>query len=327
MNTLPAEIQTRIRAVGADNRSGSIHVTRLAASAMLHLAHTLETMPLDQARALLVQTAVALVKAQPNMAPLFNMSNAVLTEGERAVTPRDLAESVRQAVRNFLFRLQENVRAIVEHILPLLPCACTVLTHSYSGTVREVLLAAKRGRKLKRVICTESRPVCEGVELARLLGEAHIPVTLVVDAASFLYLPHVDLVLVGADTVTTQGVVNKIGTALLALGARHVGVPCYTVCGSEKLLPASVPAPPQPQRNPAEVLAHPPPSVTVENFYFDETPLKLFTAVVTERGVHTPEEVARRLHARPVHPALVRAIAPDSRPSARIPDHSAGASH
>ncbi len=308
-NRLPAEIQTRIRAVGADNRSGSVHLTRLAASALLHLTHTLEATSFDQAQSLLTEVAVALVQAQPNMAPLFNMSNTVLAEGERATTSQELAETVRQVVRDFLSRLHENVRAVVEHVLPLLPRACTVLTHSHSSTVREVLLAAKRARKLKRVVCTESRPVREGIELARLLGEAHISVTLVVDAAAYLYLPRTSVVLVGADTVTTQGVVNKIGTAFVALGARHKGVPCYAVCGSEKLLPAGVSAPPQPRRNPAEVLAHPPPSVTVENFYFDETPLKLFTAVVTEKGVHSPEEVVKHLQSRPVHPALAQAVA------------------
>lgn len=311
MRILPPDVQTRIRAVKADNRNGAVHVTRLAASALLHLTKALETMPLDGAWALLVQATVEMVQSQPSMAPLFNMSNEVLTRGEEATTSRELAEIVRQTVRDFLTRLRANVEAIVEHTLPLLPRTGTVLTHSYSTTVREVLLAAGRARRLKRVICTESRPMCEGVELARVLGEARIPVTLIVDAAALLYLSQADVALVGADTVTCSYLVNKIGTTSLALGAQHAEVPCYAVGGSEKWWPAGLRLPDQAAHDPKEVLAHPPPFVTVENFYFENTPLALFTAFITENGVHSAEELARHVRSRPVHPVLAQAVASD----------------
>jgi translation initiation factor 2B subunit (eIF-2B alpha/beta/delta family) len=46
-----------------------------------------------------------------------------------------------------------------------------------------------------------------------------------------------DLVLVGADAVTPEAVVNKAGTRLLALAARAAGVPVCVAADSGKLSP------------------------------------------------------------------------------------------
>ena len=46
-----------------------------------------------------------------------------------------------------------------------------------------------------------------------------------------------DLVLVGAEAVTPEAVVNKAGTCLLALAARAAGVPVCVAADSGKLSP------------------------------------------------------------------------------------------
>ena len=109
----------------------------------------------------------------------------------------------------------------------------------------------------------------------------------------------VDAVLVGGDTVAPGGLINKAGTAALALAARACRVPVYAVCPSEKLLPrlprTRRPAPqrrgfavPDRAQPPEEVLAAPLPGVAVANYYFDRTPLHYLTAVVTEAGPALP---------------------------------------
>jgi hypothetical protein len=52
-----------------------------------------------------------------------------------------------------------------------------------------------------------------------------------------LFVGEADLVLVGADAVTPEAVVNKAGTCLLALAARAAGVPMCVAADSGKLSP------------------------------------------------------------------------------------------
>ncbi|GAG54283.1 unnamed protein product, partial [marine sediment metagenome] len=80
------------------------------------------------------------------------------------------------------------------------------------------------------IICTESRPANEGFCLAEKLGKEEIKVKLIVDSASFSLLPEIQLILVGADALSTQGLVNKIGTLGLALAAKKFKVDIHVLC-------------------------------------------------------------------------------------------------
>ena len=77
----------------------------------------------------------------------------------------------------------------------------------------------------------ETRPRNQGAALtAYELGAHGVPHTIIVDNAGGHLMQQglVDLVLVGADRVTTNGdVANKIGTYLKALAAKDNGVPFY----------------------------------------------------------------------------------------------------
>lgn len=61
----------------------------------------------------------------------------------------------------------------------------TIITHSYSSTVLNSLVYAKKSGRNFIVICTESRPINEGVKLAEKLGKNKIKVKLIVDPALF----------------------------------------------------------------------------------------------------------------------------------------------
>jgi len=112
----------------------------------------------------------------------------------------------------------------------------------------------------------------------------------------------IDVLLVGADSLSTEGLVNKIGTYPLALAARAHQVPFYALCGTEKLLPLGYTLPEQSTKEPKEVWPDHPRRVEVINRYFDLTPWEYLTGIVTEEGVLGPTEVRaiiseRRLHA------------------------------
>ena len=101
------------------------------------------------------------------------------------------------------------------------------------GTALGVMYAAKEaGRKFK-VYALETRPLLQGARLtAWELMKNKIPVTLICDnmAATVMKNKGVDIIFTGADRIAANGdAANKIGTYMLAVLAKHHGVPFYVV--------------------------------------------------------------------------------------------------
>lgn len=301
---LPAGVAAEIDAIRTDHASGAVTLTKRAARAFGRLASLAEASSAGRMRSLAAVAARSLVAAQPTMASLVNLANTVLWATEQAAETGAVRERLRAAADEFLARMDAAGRQLPHYGIPLLGNAACVLTHSYSQTVLDTLLAAHRAGTRLRVICTESRPVCEGVLLARRLSEAGIEVTLATDAAMFSLMAEAEICFTGADAVSGRGVVNKTGTSLLALAAGRRGREIYTLCGSEKFLPAGYEAPEEPEKPATEILNPPLPNIRVVNRYFELTPLDLLSGVVCEEGVLKPAEV-QRPGRHPLHPALL----------------------
>ncbi len=288
---LPEAIRAGIEAIRKDNRSGAVELAMRAAEV---LADAAEAEPF----ALAVEaTCRALVEAQPSMAPMVNLSNAALSYG---TSP----DTLRRVCQRFVADLEKAGEAIAREAADLLREAERVMTYSASRTVVDALVAAWRDKNTGLVYCTESRPMGEGIDLARKLAKAGIRVRLGIDAAMLEYVELADVVVVGADAVTGSGVVNKRGTALLALAARHAGKRVYALAGTQKFVPHAYRLPEEPAKPVAEILAEPVEGVEVDNRYFDTTPLDWVAAVVTEKGTLTPWQVRKQISAMDLHPAL-----------------------
>src|SRR6185437_15883051 len=108
-------------------------------------------------------------------------------------------------------------------------------TGGYGSAVGALLAASERGL-LERVWVDETRPLLQGARLtAWELETAGIPHTVIADsaAASVMAAGEVDLVVTGADRIARNGdSANKIGTYMLAVLARHHGIPLYVVAPS-----------------------------------------------------------------------------------------------
>src|SRR5262249_59677 len=152
---------------------------------------------------------------------------------------------VAQATEEFKRQLRQSAQRVAEGALGLIADGSTILTISHSGTVEQALLHARRAGRRFAAICLESRPACEGREAVAPLAAAGIPTTLAVDAAGAALVQEAQIVLVGADLLSNRGLVNKIGTRMLALAAQAQHVPFYTLCGGEKFLPPGYYAPGQ----------------------------------------------------------------------------------
>ncbi len=113
-----------------------------------------------------------------------------------------------------------------------------IMTHSRSSTVENILLSLGRDGTIDSVVCTESQPQNEGVNLARSLSEA-VTTTIIRDSLASTLLTEVDCLLLGADTIDEDGnILNKIGSRDLAIGAKKQDVPVICVAESLKICKA-----------------------------------------------------------------------------------------
>jgi len=233
----------------------------------------------------LVALAHRLQQARPAMAPITNLINHWLTAVEKE-SADDLEVVRQQAIGNAQWLIAESRQAVskaASHAAALIGANKTIMTHSLSSTVVAVfeLLTPHA-----RAIVTESRPPAEGRRLAKALSELGITTDFITDQQMGLFVPHADVILVGADTVAAEGsVVNKAGTYLLALAASEQGIPfyaCFESCKRSRFAPADIVLE---RHDPDEYDAPRLPNVTSHNVYFDVTPPSLVTAWITELGV------------------------------------------
>ena len=232
--------------------------------------------------------ASAVEAANPSMASLYNVALLV----RRACSEGGDA-ALAGAARRMLFYMSEARERLRQAASEAFPRGTRVATLSYSSAVEAVLLAVRR--QLGLVVVFESRPGGEGLSLARVLRGAGVRVTLAPDAAMRAYIGSVDMVLVGADTVTRDGcLVNKVGTRLAALAARDAGAPLVAVFEAFKVHPARGCGEVALARRTFEVEGWGPESYPV----FEETPPGLVSGAMTEAGVEAwSPELPPRLHA------------------------------
>jgi methylthioribose-1-phosphate isomerase len=176
-------------------------------------------------------------------------------------------------------------------------CNAGVLATLGLGTATAPIYLAHSARIPVHVWVSETRPRLQGAKLTAWELRAHgVPYTLVVDAAgaALMRQGRVDLVLVGADRVAANGdVCNKIGTYEKALAAADNGVPIYAAVPSATIdwTLADGDGIPIEERDASEVLSidgtEPiaPVGTMVANPAFDVTPARLFTGLITERGI------------------------------------------
>jgi len=208
----------------------------------------------------------------------------------------------------------ETCRKIGEYGQQFIKDGANVLTHCNAGALAAVrygtalspiYVAHENGKKV-HVYADETRPLLQGARLtAYELAENGIDVTLQCDnmVSSLMAEGKIDAIFVGADRVARNGdTANKIGTSGVAIIAKHYQVPFYVCapfstidfdCESGKDIIIE-------QRNPSEVtemhylkrMTHQ--DVSVYNPAFDVTDNKLITAIITERGVFTGDELYRQ---------------------------------
>lgn len=298
--------------IARDATSGASRLARLAAGRLSETAESLKEADPGTFWERLVETCAEMVAAKREMAPIVNLAGAVLSAAERVILSGRSPETAIQAVRFECSRVsefgEERLKELGEAGAPLVADGSLVATLSDGESVRAVLGAAVSTGRTFEVLLSESRPHLEGLALAEHLTDLGVRTRLVTDSALPGLVSDAQLALIGADSVSERSLVNKVGSYALALAAREAGVPAYAAALKDKLLPEALRGDFGRPRDGAEILADPPETVAVLNRYFEEVPLALIRAIVTEDGVSPADEIPDMLRARPVPPALLQLL-------------------
>jgi len=202
--------------------------------------------------------------------------------------------------------LLERLNAVTKNIgangSKLIKDNCKIMMYCHSSEALSIMkVARKRGKKFS-IITTITEPLEQGIKTSKELAQMKIPVTLIEDSATGYFMKNVDLAMIGTDAIRKEGIVNKIGTSLLASAAKQNKKPLYVVGNMLKLdkrkkLEIE-------ERSGVEIFHLPKmllpmasglKGIKIRNPAFDTTPWKFITAVITEKGILKPKQVLRLL--------------------------------
>ncbi|MDF1611541.1 hypothetical protein [Stygiobacter electus] len=155
----------------------------------------------------------------------------------------------------------------------------TFLTISNSKTLFELFIRLKiTNPKLKVIIC-ESRPKFEGRIFAQKLSKNKINVEIITESMIYFKTKEIDAGIIGADSILKNGnVVNKVGSALIALSCKNFNKPFFVVADKSKFKKTNRFI--QKEMPPDEIWRHN--NTKIKNFYFEEIPKNLITKIISD---------------------------------------------
>ncbi len=176
----------------------------------------------------------------------------------------------------------------------------TIFTHCHSTNVSNALIYAKKKGKRFQVFNTETRPLFQGRKTAEELRKAGIKVTMFVDSAIALAIEKenskdkifVNKVFIGADALLPNGIINKIGSGLIAELAHSHKIPLYIIADSWKFSKKKVPIE---QRNLNEVWNRAPKNIKIQNPAFEFVKKKYISGIVTEFGLMDYDKFVKKM--------------------------------
>ncbi|MFH1307883.1 MAG: hypothetical protein ABIH72_03440 [archaeon] len=192
-----------------------------------------------------------------------------------------------QEILNHFDSAQEKIN---KYIFRLIKKNDVIFTHCHSTNVLNALIYAKKNGKIFEVYNTETRPLLQGRKTAKELRKAGIKVTIFVDSALSIALSgeqgnkKVDKVFLGADAILKKGIINKVGSEVIAQVAKNQGISLYVVADSWKFTKQKVPIE---QRKLNEVWDNAPKNIKIKNPAFEFIDKKYIKSIVSELGILT----------------------------------------
>ncbi|MGB2841055.1 MAG: S-methyl-5-thioribose-1-phosphate isomerase [Halobacteriota archaeon] len=259
----------------------------------------------EKSKAVLKKEVERLKKARPTAVNLSYGVNRALNAAMRGRTVQEMKEYALEEAKRIADEDVAVNKKIGEYGSELLEDGDVVLTHCNAGRLAcvdwgtalgVIRTAIEKGKRIEVIAC-ETRPLNQGSRITTWeLLQDKIPVTLIADSMSAAVMREgkVDKVIVGADRVVKEGVINKIGTYMHAVVAKSHNIPFYVAAPLSSFdLKRSYKEVEIEERSPEELIFFgaeqiAPLEVKVYNPAFDFTPFELIEAVITEKGVLYP---------------------------------------
>lgn len=277
------QMYSRIEELRTNVKSGASQLAREALNVLRDAVKRDESETCENFLTFFRQIGKELIEIKPGMAPIANLvSRALHQVSEKAHEEKELRPLKTYAT----FKIDELHRSselaakkAAEYAALLLTNSEKVMSCSYSSTVYETLKIAKYQGKSIKVTVAESLSsdgkLRYGEILAEQLRSNEIFSEIIHDETIESYTPKVNKVLVGADSILSDGfLINGTPTRRLALATKKYAVPFYTVCETNKF----------------NVFGE----ARIEKG-FDLIEPELLTRVITEKGVFTPEEIVAQI--------------------------------
>ncbi|MFQ6064855.1 MAG: S-methyl-5-thioribose-1-phosphate isomerase [Candidatus Bathyarchaeia archaeon] len=255
------------------------------------------------------ESAGVLRKSRPTAVNLFWAVDRILKKAKKTRgDAKALAKAVVEEAQRMADEDVEANRKMGEHGAKLIEDGDVVLTHCNAGslatvdygTALGVIRSAWDQGKSISIIATETRPKLQGARLTTYeLKRDGIPVCLITDSMVGFVMSKqlVNKVVVGADRIVSDAVINKIGTYTIAVLANEHKIPFYVAAptstfdlnqSSEEIVIE--------ERDSTEITHFgsrliATRGIDVLNPAFDITPMKYVSAIICETGVFSPTEL------------------------------------
>jgi translation initiation factor 2B subunit (eIF-2B alpha/beta/delta family) len=268
-------LSDKIREIKFDRSSGASQIARNALGVLRFFAQTSNH---ETSRCFVEDfrdVGRKLFDARPNMAPVQNLVAQIvydvgaLEEGDLVSVQAFAVSRIDELCKQSEDAVKESAR-LAATLIGDYSCLASC---SDSSTVCEAFRMARQQGKSFKVFVAESRSADGkfryGETMAVFLKSIAVPAEVFPDNDTSRYVPKTKCVLVGADSVLSDGsVINGKPTYELAVAAKKYGIPFYSVCETSK----------------ANTLSYLAKNVELKED-FDLVPSNQITGIITEKGL------------------------------------------
>lgn len=225
-----------------------------------------------------------LISARPTEPMLFNV----------------MEKTEYQSYKKILWHFDEAQEKINQRVFELIKNNDVIFTHCHSTNVINALIYAKKHGKKFEVYNTETRPLFQGRMTAKQLRKAGIKVTMFIDSALGIAIGrenkkdkiYSNKVFLGSDALLNNGIINKIGSGLIAKIAALEKIPVFIIADSWKYSEKKIPIE---QRGLNEVWERAPKNIKIKNPTFEFVPKKYITKIISELGTLRYDEFLKEV--------------------------------
>ncbi|MGV8176921.1 MAG: S-methyl-5-thioribose-1-phosphate isomerase [Candidatus Bilamarchaeaceae archaeon] len=297
-------MHAKVSAIARDIKSlkiqGARNIAKAAVQALFFQISISKAKSLDAIHREALSVGALLAKARPTEPMARNyvkqaiFYSYMLIKAAKAKSVPEFKEMMAKEGKTILAKMDADKEMLVRNGERLIQKGAVVMTHCHSSTVTGILIRAHRKKKNISVISLETRPRFQGRITAKELADYGVDVTSAVDGSMNMLMRKADMVLVGADAITSRGdLINKVGTSTLAHIASMHDKSFYSAAELYKYDPLTLFGSREriEERDRAEVWPDSPKKVKVRNPAFDVTAAKYITAFITDGGVIPPESL------------------------------------